>query len=178
MLHSVLVLHSVLSYTVMTSTPLRSCMAPPTPRMAQPLMRDAIELLGLEVGAGGSTTRKCNLRFKPVLPTSEAVVVRYKVPFGLNVESKNGMAVCTKDGEGGERVGDVLRYCTEWKMGLPSGDGAITTAASFAGAISWQMGLFDVLKASAWDEVVEALVSNTEERTEMVTLVFERPTAE
>ena len=118
---------------------------------------------------------KARLRFKPSLPESEAVVVKYKLPFGLNVENKGGQAVCTKDGEGGEKVGDILRYTTEWKLGLPAGDGAITTAASFAGAISWQLGLFDVAKAKAWDEVVEALVSNTEDRTDTITLVFERP---
>ena len=83
------------------------------------------------------------IRFKRILPESEAVVVVYDVPFGLNVENQNGRAVCTKDGPGGEKVGDVLRYCTQWTLGLPAGDGAITTAASFAGAISWQLGLFD-----------------------------------
>lgn len=116
------------------------------------------------------------MRFKRLLPSSEAVVVKYKIPFGLNVENKGGLAICTKDGEGGEKVGDVLRYTTQWTLGLPSGDGAITTAASFAGAISWQLGLFDVAKATSWDEVIEALVSNTEERTDEVTLVFERAT--
>lgn len=119
---------------------------------------------------------KANMRFKRLLPSSEAVVVKYKIPFGLNVENKGGLAICTKDGEGGEKVGDVLRYTTQWTLGLPSGDGAITTAASFAGAISWQLGLFDVAKATSWDEVIEALVSNTEERTDEVTLVFERAT--
>jgi len=33
-----------------------------------------------------------------------------------------------------------------------------------------------VAKATSWDEVIEALVSNTEERTDEVTLVFERAT--
>lgn len=102
--------------------------------------------------------------------------MKYSLPFGLNVEQKNGLAVCTKDGEGGEKVGDILRYSTQWTMGLPQGDGAVTTAASFAGAISWQLGLFDVAKAKSWDEVVEALVSNTVERSDSITLVFERPT--
>ena len=105
--------------------------------------------------------RKCNLRFKPLLPSSEAVVVQYKIPFGLNVENQGGRAVCTKDGDGGEKVGDILRYTTQWTMGLPSGDGAITTAASFAGAISWQLGLFDVAKAKSWDDVVEVSASLT-----------------
>ena len=35
----------------------------------------------------------------------------------------------------------------------------------------------DVAKARNFDEVVEALTSNTEDRTNQVTLIFERPTA-
>jgi hypothetical protein len=37
-----------------------------------------------------------------------------------------------------------------------------------------RLGLFDVAKANSFEEVVEALVSNTEERTDEVTLIFER----
>ena len=53
--------------------------------------------------------------------------MRYSIPFGLNVENQGGeglqkgkvvRAVCTKAGPGGEKVGDVLRYCTEYKMQL------------------------------------------------------------
>jgi hypothetical protein len=117
----------------------------------------------------------CGVRFKPILPESEAVVVKYKVPFSLNVEEKGGRAVCTKAGPGGEAVGDILRYTTEWKLDLPQGDGVVTTVASFAGGLSWQMGLFDVAKAGSWEEIVNALVSNTEQRTDTVTLIFERP---
>jgi hypothetical protein len=72
-------------------------------------------------------------------------------------------------------VGDVLRYCTKWELGLPKGGGVASTVASFAGGLSWQIGLFDVDKAASFEEVVEALVSNTPERTDFVTLVWERP---
>ena len=65
---------------------------------------------------------KASLKFKPTFEASEAVVVRYGMPFGLNVENKGGRAVCTKDGAGGEKVGDVLRYCTEFTMGLSGGE--------------------------------------------------------
>jgi len=106
---------------------------------------------------------------------STIVVVRYKLPFGLNVEPQKGLAICTKDGTGGEKVGDVLRYTSQWTMGVPRGDGVVTTVASFAGGISWQCNLFDVLKASAWEEVVEALTSNVPQRTDEIVLVFERP---
>jgi len=109
---------------------------------------------------------------------SEMIEVRYKLPFGLDVEPKNRLAVVTKDGPGGERVGDVLRYTSQWTMGLPMGDGIVTTASSFAGGIKWQCTLFDVAKAVAWEQVVEALVSNVPARTDEVVLIFERPLKE
>lgn len=59
-------------------------------------------------------------------------------------------------------------------MGLPQGDGLLSTAASFSGGISWQCSMFDVLKAKDWPRVVEALTSNVESRTDEVVLVFER----
>lgn len=93
---------------------------------------------------------------------SEIIEVRYGLPFGLNVEPQNNLAICTKDGSGGEKVGDVLRYTSQWTMGLPQGDGLLSTAASFSGGISWQCSMFDVLKAKDWPRVVEALTSNVE----------------
>ena len=69
------------------------------------------------------------------------------------MENKGGEAVCTKDGDGGERVGDVLRYTTQWEMGLPPAGSIYGTLGSFSGALSWQLGLFDVAKATAWEEV-------------------------
>ena len=35
--------------------------------------------------------------------------------------------------------------------------------------------MFDVLEAKSWEQVVEALVSNTEDKTDVVLLIFERP---
>jgi hypothetical protein len=46
---------------------------------------------------------------------------------------------------------------------------------SFSGGISWQVSMFDVMKAGRWDAVVEALVSNEASRTNEVILLFERP---
>jgi hypothetical protein len=116
------------------------------------------------------------MKFNPVLSVpSEIVEVRYKLPFGLDVAPKDNLAICTKDGAGGEKVGDVLRFKSQCTMGLPRGDGLVTTAASFAGGLSWQCSMFDVMKASRWEAVVEALVSNVESRTDEVVLLFERP---
>lgn len=118
------------------------------------------------------------LRFKARLPASEALVVRYAIPFGLDVAPKDGLAIVTKDGAGGEKVGDVLRYCTEWNLGVAgTGNqaGVVETLGTLAGALSWKLGLFDVAKARSWESVVEALTSNTDLRTDEVVLVFERP---
>lgn len=125
---------------------------------------------------GSSAGLQANLKIAPVLDVpSEIVEVRYQVPFGLNVEPQKGLAVCTKQGAGGEKVGDILRYSSQWTLGLPQGDGIATQAAAFAGGLSWQCTMFNVLKAGSWEEVVEALVSNEQSRTDEVVLLFERP---
>lgn len=109
---------------------------------------------------------QANLKFESALSVpSEIVEVRYKVPFGLNVEPKKGLAVCTQDGEGGEKVGDVLRYTSQWTLGFPAGDGLISQGAAFAGGVSWQCTMFNVLKAQEWGQVVEALLSNEQVST-------------
>ena len=78
---------------------------------------------------------KARIRWQPIFAASEAVGVTYPLPFELNVEQKGGLAVVTKDGPGGEKAGDVLRYCSEWKI-APKGQGsggALETVASFSG---------------------------------------------
>jgi hypothetical protein len=101
----------------------------------------------------------------PIFAASEAVTVRYSLPFGLDVAPPNadGLCVCSKAGKGGEQPGDVLRFTTYWRGTTP--------------------GLYDVVKqtrmggAKAWDSTVAALVSNDLSVTEEIVLVFERPTA-
>eukprot|EP00558_Chaetoceros_sp_UNC1202_P009824 CAMPEP_0197233930 /NCGR_PEP_ID=MMETSP1429-20130617/1839_1 /TAXON_ID=49237 /ORGANISM="Chaetoceros sp., Strain UNC1202" /LENGTH=155 /DNA_ID=CAMNT_0042692247 /DNA_START=114 /DNA_END=581 /DNA_ORIENTATION=- len=118
------------------------------------------------------------MKVMPLIDSSEIIEVRYNIPFGLNVEPKDGLAVCTQDGAGGEKVGDILRFTSQYTMGLPRGNGLATTAASFSGAIGWQCSLFDVAKANSWEEVIEALVSNVPGRTDEVVLIFERKVQE
>lgn len=119
---------------------------------------------------------KAQMKIQPILSVpSEIVEVRYDLPFGLDVAPKDGMAVCNKDGAGGERVGDVLRYTSQWTMGLPRGDGMVTTVASFGGILQWQCSMYDVMQAAQWQEVIDALVSNVDSRTDEVVLLFERP---
>ena len=61
-----------------------------------------------------------------------------------------------------EKEGDVLRYSSQWVMGLPSGDGLAATAAFTGGGPTWQCTMFDVMKAKNWEKVVEALTSNVD----------------
>jgi len=134
------------------------------------------EPIEMEVGIPPSSSGlKAQMRIPPILPNSEMIEVRYGIPFGLNVEPRDGLAICTKDGAGGEKEGDVLRYTSAWTMGLPRGDGILSTAASFSGGIGWQCSLFNVAKANSWPEVIEALTSNVPARTDEVVLLFERP---
>lgn len=120
------------------------------------------------------------IKFESVLPVpSKVVQVRYTLPFGLDVVPSKGLAVCTANGAGGEKVGDVLRYTSYWKLGLPVGGNALAdSAAAFSGGLSWQCSMYDVMSAKNWEQVVEALVSNTDTRTDEVLLIFERPLLE
>ena len=160
------------------------------------------------------------MKLKPIIEgSSKAIIVKYPLPFGLNVENQDGKAVVTKDGAGGEKVGDILRLTTHWYMGEAISNNGIAGFANFAGAPAWKIGLFEVTghhtnppprnpcpptpptphphlvppthpptfnaplrhgrqvdKAKTWNEVVEALTSNVPQRTDVVTMVFERAT--
>ena len=143
---------------------------PPCVRMGIPSDNNRIFKLRIDLGDG----KAGNLKFKPLLPDSDAVIVKYPVPFGLNVEQDaRGLAVCTKSGTGGERPGDILRYSTAYNMGLPEDDGLVGSVSrhgsrgrahpprrarhvscdpcglplrSISGSLSWQVYLFDVGK--------------------------------
>jgi hypothetical protein len=139
------------------------------PRKTSPVVvaaaaKDAFEVT-VQMPPTGSDLQ-ASMRIEPILSVpSEIIEVRYKVPFGLNVEPKKGLAVVTADGEGGEKVGDVLRYTSHWSMGLPEGEGLATTAAAFSGGgLSWRCTMFNVMKAKAWEQVVQALLSNEQVR--------------
>ena len=49
---------------------------------------------------------------------------------------------------------------------------------SFAGGIGWQVSMYDVVRAGKWEDVMEALTSNSPQRTNEVVLLFERPLPE
>mmetsp|Transcript_17356 Transcript_17356/g.29340 ORF Transcript_17356/g.29340 Transcript_17356/m.29340 type:complete len:214 (+) Transcript_17356:77-718(+) len=123
----------------------------------------------------------CN--FRPIFYKSSFFTVTYPVPFGLNIEKppKGFPApIVNKDSqlEGGEKVGDVLRACTCWAQGFDAA-GATSDIMMFAGNVKWRKSVFDAAGAP-WQQLVDALMSNTNERSDTVTLVFEReiPTEE
>jgi len=98
------------------------------------------------------------VRLPPLLENSEVVVVRYDLPFGLDAapDAASGQVVVTKDGSGGEKVGDILRQTTYWRGNTP--------------------GIFDVSKNAAnFDLVIQALVTNDLSVADEIVLVFERP---
>ncbi|GMH48554.1 hypothetical protein TrVE_jg5749 [Triparma verrucosa] len=99
----------------------------------------------------------------PLLDSSEVIIVRYDLPFGLSAEpspEQNGEIVVTKDGQPGkEIVGDILRQTTYW-----------------GGIGGKEVGIFDVSKNKGnFDKVVQALVTNDLAVSDEIVLVFERP---
>ena len=89
-----------------------------------------------------------NMNFKPILTESELVMVTYELPFGLAAEPRGRVVAVTKDGPGGEKEGDILRFTLEWQGGEA------------------QPAMFDVCSCmerrleTSFDEVVRALTSN------------------
>lgn len=105
-----------------------------------------------------------NMNFKPLLATeSELVVVRSPLPLNLAAAPNGRVVSVTKDGEGGERVGDILRFTLKWTDRQPS--------------------MFDVCQVmerqlqTSFDEVVAALVSNDGMYADEIVMIFERPIA-
>ena len=101
------------------------------------------------------------VKLPPLLDNSEIVVVRYFLPFGLDAapDTVTGEVVVTKDGKGGEKVGDILRQTTYWRG--PSSPAILDVSKK--------------MKTSGFDTVVQALISNDLSVTDEIVLVLERP---
>lgn len=83
----------------------------------------------------------------------------------------------------------LLREGTFWTARFTAGPGSTLQAChlvvltvclvlSIGGGLKWGCSMFDVLSARDWGQVVEALVSNTQDKTDEVVLLFERPLEE
>jgi len=99
-------------------------------------------------------------KLAPILASSELVIVRYDIPFGLDAapDAASGQILVTKDAQSPqiEKTGDILRQATYWQGKRPM--------------------IIDVSKnAAEWDLIVKALMTNTKQVTEDIVMVFERP---
>jgi hypothetical protein len=121
-----------------------------------------------------------DMKLRPIFDKSQLYVTQYSIPFSLSVEPQGmqmgekvvKLPTVTKDGAGGEKVGDILRLTSCWVQGM-QGSGVGSDIMNFAGMIKWQNSVFDCVGAP-WQQVVDALTSNTPSRGRTVTLVFER----
>jgi hypothetical protein len=105
-----------------------------------------------------------NMKFKPLLTDSELVQVTYSLPFGLSAEPKGRVVSVTADGEGGEKVGDILRFTLEWQ-------GQTAPVPSMFDVCSCMEQRLD----TSFDRVVKALTSNDGTYANEIVLIFERP---
>ena len=136
------------------------------------------KIVEIEVPMDGDA-KPIPISLRPIFASSEFFVLTYDVPFGLNVDKppKNFPApIVTKDGKNGEKVGDVLRATSCWSQGFNAA-GATSDIMSFAGNVKWRRSVFDTTGAP-WEQIVQALTSNTAERCSRVSLVFEREVEE
>eukprot|EP01038_Epipyxis_sp_PR26KG_P004141 gene4141-5895_t len=140
----------------------------------KPKTSDVYESISVFIELGdGYKNIEC--KFRPLFQKSEFYTVNYAVPFNLNIDKppKGFPApIVSKDGEFGEKEGDVLRATTCWSQGFNAA-GVTSDIAMFAGNIKWRKSVFETAGAP-WQQVVDALLSNTEERSKVVTLVYER----
>jgi hypothetical protein len=143
--------------------------------MAQDQVGKIVEIDVPMNGMDGESLMPIPIRLRPIFANSVFLTVVYDVPFGLNVDKPPKNFPCpfvTKDGKGGEKVGDVLRATSCWSQGFNAA-GATSDIMSFAGNVKWRRSVFDTTGAP-WEQVVQALTSNTNERCSQVSLVFER----
>ncbi len=126
----------------------------------------------------GEGYKSINVKFMPVFQESTIFSVEYEVPFSLNIEKPPKGFPCpivNKDGNNGEKKGDILRATTCWSQGFQAA-GPMSDIMQFAGNVKWRKSLFDCTGAP-YQQIVDALISNIPERSKTVTLVFERETS-
>jgi len=113
------------------------------------------------------------VKLEPLLESSELIKVEYELPFGLNAEPQDGRVVVTKEGAGGEQVGDVLRFFNAWKQG----QGGFSQPELIDVDKVMNRKLANGMKsqtADGWEKVVAALCSNDGEKANSIVMLFER----
>lgn len=104
--------------------------------------------------------------FKPMLESSEFVVVRFTVPFELNIEPRDGGRIVVTKTDEKLMEGDLVRATSTFSMRMQSTFGLLPAAKK-------TKALFDVT-GKEWDQVVQAFKENRKSVTNDVVLVVER----
>eukprot|EP00326_Haptolina_ericina_P032532 CAMPEP_0181251042 /NCGR_PEP_ID=MMETSP1096-20121128/46654_1 /TAXON_ID=156174 ORGANISM="Chrysochromulina ericina, Strain CCMP281" /NCGR_SAMPLE_ID=MMETSP1096 /ASSEMBLY_ACC=CAM_ASM_000453 /LENGTH=199 /DNA_ID=CAMNT_0023348575 /DNA_START=16 /DNA_END=615 /DNA_ORIENTATION=+ len=117
------------------------------------------------------------VRLAPLLESSTLIKVEYNLPFGLSAEPKDGRAVVTKAGEGGEQPGDLLRFFSAWKVrdGAPIGSPDLVDVNQVMNRIL-PNGMVVPREAEGWEQVIAKLCTNDGSFGESMVMLFERPT--
>lgn len=104
--------------------------------------------------------------FKPMFDGSSFVVVRYTVPFDLNIEPRDGGLIVVTKTDDKLQEGDVVRATSTFSMRMESSFGLLPAAKK-------TKALFDVT-GKEWDQVVQAFKENRKSVTNDVVLIVER----
>ena len=116
----------------------------------------------------------CQAKLAPLLEASECVTIELKLPLGLNAEPEDGRVVVKKDGPGGEKAGDVLRFFSAWKDTFGSAQPEMVDVDKIM-VRTMANGEKVSLGKEAFDKVVGKLVTNDGRNADTMSMVFERP---
>ena len=119
----------------------------------------------------------CQAKLAPLLEASDCVTIELKLPLGLNAEPEDGKVVVKKDGPGGEKAGDVLRFFSAWKDTFGSAQPEMVDVDKMMTRTMANGEKVVRSQAEGFDKVVQKLVSNDGTNADSMFMVFERPTA-
>lgn len=158
-------------------------------------------LAAVRLGEGDGTVTH---EFRPYFSSSTLITMRYPVPYTLEAEPQQGVIKVTETGDG-LIEGDVLRAFSTLEMRYDSLSGQRRYFDGLEGILgeaadederkrSWQgwaegigraLGVFNpeakprrclfVSEGQPYQQVIDALVANTPEKTREIVMVFERP---
>ena len=120
----------------------------------------------------------CQANLAPLLEDSTCVTIEKALPFGLNAEPVDGRVVVKKDGDTGEKQGDVLRFFSAWKVsatGDPVPQPEMVDVEKVMFRTQKNGERIARSKAEGFDKIVEKLCSNDGTHSTSMMMVFERP---
>ena len=119
----------------------------------------------------------CQANLAPLLESSDCVTIELQLPLGLNAEPEDGRVVVKKDGPGGEKAGDVLRFFSAWKDTFGSAQPEMVDVDKMMMRTMANGEKVARSQSEGFDKVVQKLVSNDGRNADSMFMVFERPTA-